>query len=204
MVDLWNVKEQMSFYLMYKNTYFRTASGITDFLFQFRVEASVDSIRNEKSKSEISIRYRGRVARLSSAKAPTAVRICSVPPASRFCRDIFFIMLKKEDEDFIRYWSQQRLRKMSFFWKASLGLPLGVLIVIGLGVSMVAAMFHRKANPILQNESSLVIVVMLAGLGIVFFITYFSAQHKKDLNELHYQELLKKKEEESKQRTAEK
>jgi hypothetical protein len=34
---------------------------------------------------------------------------------------------------------------------------------------------------------------MIAGLIIVFFITYFTGQHKWDQNELHYQELLKKK-----------
>ena len=41
----------------------------------------------------------------------------------------------------------------------------------------------------------MIITVMIAGLGIVFFITYFTAQHKWDQNELHYQELLKKKKE---------
>jgi hypothetical protein len=111
--------------------------------------------------------------------------------------------VKKEDEDFLKYWSAQRLSKMPFFRKASLGLPLAVFIVIGLAASIVAAMFHRKAAPVLKNETSLIIVVMLAGLGIVVFITYFSAQHKWEQNELYYQELLKKKEEESMQRSGE-
>lgn len=103
-------------------------------------------------------------------------------------------MLTREEENFLAYWSKQRGSKMPFVWKASLGLPLGVLIMIGLGASIVAAIFHRKANAVLQNETSLIIVVLLAGLGIVFFITYFSAQHKWEMNELYYQELLKKKE----------
>lgn len=109
------------------------------------------------------------------------------------------MMLTKEDEKFIGYWSDQRTRKKQFMRKASLSMPLVTLIFFGLAVSLVAAWYHRKANPILQDYSSLIIVVMLAGFGIAFFISYFSGQHKWDLNELHYQELLKKKEEEEMQ-----
>ena len=77
---------------------------------------------------------------------------------------------------------------------ASVGFRWGVLIVIGLAASLFAAKFSRKANPVLENDASLIITVMIAGLAIVFFITYFTAQHKQDQNEMHYQELLRKKE----------
>jgi hypothetical protein len=60
-------------------------------------------------------------------------------------------------------------------------------------LALVAARYSRKANPVLENHSSLIITVMIAGIGNVFFITYFMGQHKWDQNELHYQELLKKK-----------
>jgi len=103
------------------------------------------------------------------------------------------MMLTKEDENFLGYWSAARSKKKPFFGMASVGLRLGVFIVIGLALGLVAARFSRKANPVLENYSSLVITVMIAGLGIVFFITYFTGQHKWDQNELHYQELLKKK-----------
>jgi len=105
-------------------------------------------------------------------------------------------MLSKEDENFLEYWSQQRTKKKPFFGMASVGLRLGVLIAIGLAVSIVAARYSRKANPVLENDASLIITVMIAGLAIVFFITYFTGQHKWDQNELHYQELLRKKEQE--------
>lgn len=85
--------------------------------------------------------------------------------------------------------------------KASLGMPLATFIFLGLAASLVAAWFHRKANPILQNYASLIITVMIAGFGIVFFINYFSAEHKWDMNELHYHELVKKKEEEAMQQS---
>jgi hypothetical protein len=104
-------------------------------------------------------------------------------------------MLTQEDENFLKYWSQHRLRKKPFFGMASVGLRLGVFIAIGLALGLVAARFSRKANPVLENYSSLIITVMIAGLGIVLFITYFTGQHKWEQNELHYQELLKKKKE---------
>ena len=75
---------------------------------------------------------------------------------------------------------------------ASVGLRLGMLIALGLALSIVAATYSRKANPVLENNSSLIITIIIAGLAIVLFITYFTGQHKWDQNELHYQELLRK------------
>lgn len=135
--------------------------------------------------------YRGRGARLSSAKAATTVRVCSVPQDPAACGG-FFCMLSKEDENFLKYWSEQRQKKKPFFGMASVGLRLGMLIAIGLALSIFAATYSRKANPVLENNSSLIITVMIAGLGIVLFLTYFTGQHKWDQNELHYQELLRK------------
>ena len=103
-------------------------------------------------------------------------------------------MLTQEDEKFLRYWSDQRLRKKQFLGKTSIGLPLGVFIVLATMVSLFSG-WYQKADMVLHEYSSLIIIVLIAGLGIVIFITIFSAQHKWDQNELHYQELLKKKQE---------
>jgi len=103
-------------------------------------------------------------------------------------------MLTQEDENFLRYWSDQRLRKKQFLSKTSIGLPLGVFIVVATMVSLLAG-WYQKADMVLHEYSSLIIVILIACIGIVAFITIFSAQHKWDQNELHYQELLKKKQE---------
>lgn len=100
-------------------------------------------------------------------------------------------MLKKEDENFIRYWEDQRQRKKQFLRKFSFGLPLAVFMVLAVFISMLSG-WYQKADMVLHEYSSLIIVVLVAGLGIIFFITYFSAQHKWDMNEQHYQELLRK------------
>jgi len=103
-------------------------------------------------------------------------------------------MLTQEDENFLRYWADQRLRKKQFLSKTSIGLPLGVFIVVATMVSLLAG-WYQKADMVLHEYSSLIIVILIACIGIVAFITVFSAQHKWDQNELHYQELLKKKQE---------
>lgn len=101
-------------------------------------------------------------------------------------------MLTQEDEAFLQYWSKQRLQKKKFLRKTSFGLPLGVFIMLATMISLFSG-WYQKADMVLHEYSSLIIVIIIAGIGIVAFITIFSAQHRWDQNELHYQELLRKK-----------
>ena len=100
--------------------------------------------------------------------------------------------LTPEEEKFINYWSDQRTRKKQFYRKLSIGLPLGVLIVVALLVNMLSG-WYQKADMELHRDSSLILVVLIAGIAIIVFITLFSVRHKWDQNEMHYQELLHKK-----------
>ena len=102
-------------------------------------------------------------------------------------------MLSQHDENFIRFWTEQRQKKKQFLRKTSFGFPLGVFIVLATMVSLFSG-WYKKADMVLHEYSSLIIMILIAGFGIVTFITIFSAQHKWDQNELHYQELLRKKE----------
>ena len=102
-------------------------------------------------------------------------------------------MLTKEEAAFIAYWSEERLKKKQFLRKFSIGLPLGVLIVAGSLVSLFSG-WYKKADMALHMDASVIIVVLIAGLAIVVFITLFSAHHKWDQNELHYQELMAREE----------
>jgi membrane protein YdbS with pleckstrin-like domain len=111
-------------------------------------------------------------------------------PSARSLKDR---MLEKEEENFINYWSVQRLKKNQYLRKLSLGLPLAVLIVSALMINFLSG-WYREADRIIRSNSSVIIVVLIAIIAIVIFITIFSARHKWDLNELRYQELLKRKE----------
>lgn len=114
------------------------------------------------------------------------------------------MMLTKDDENFLKYWAERRNKKKAFFGTASVGFRWSMIIIIGLAASLFAARFSRKANPVLSNDPSLIITVLIAGIAIVVFVTYFTGQHKWDQNELHYQELLNKKQKEDEQRINEK
>jgi hypothetical protein len=100
-------------------------------------------------------------------------------------------LISPNDEGFIRYWEQQRMRKKQFLRKFSIGLPLGALIALAFFINLMSG-WYKRADMELRSNSSLIIVILIAVVAIVVFITVFSARHKWDQNELHYQELLKK------------
>jgi predicted PurR-regulated permease PerM len=101
-------------------------------------------------------------------------------------------MLTKEEEYFLAYWKEQRLRKKQFLKKFSIGLPLAVGIAAALLINLLSG-WYKKAMMELNSDSSVMIVILIALLAIVVFITVFSAHHRWDRNETLYQELLKKK-----------
>ncbi len=143
-----------------------------------------------------SIWYRGRVARLSSAKAATAVRICSVPPKLSLMGSFYFKMLSQQEKDFLRYWEVNRLSKKRFLRQFSIGLPLGVLIVVAIFFNLLSG-WYKKADMLVRSNSSVIPVVMIALTITAVFITIFSSRHKWEQNEQRYLELKKKLEREA-------
>ena len=135
--------------------------------------------------------YRGRGARLSSAKAPTAVRICSVPLIIPLGGIFFYSMLTPEEKAFVEYWSVRRTEKKKSLRQFTIGLPLGVMIVLALFVNL-ASGWHKRAAMALQNNASLIVVILVAAIGIVVFMTVFARNHERDQNETRYQELIQK------------
>jgi uncharacterized membrane protein len=187
-VDLKNVKEQMSFYLVCKNTYFR--SRLKE-IRNYRLQLGICNLISVISSFGTVAEWLGRGLQNLLQQFESARYL-----KTRCLTAGFYVMLTNEDEKFLEYWGEQRRHKRPFFGMAFIGLRLGMFIAVGLALSLVAATYSRKANPVLENYSSLVITVIIAGLGIVLFITYFTGQHKWDQNETHYQELLYKKQQE--------
>ena len=100
-------------------------------------------------------------------------------------------MLTEEEQKFVAYWQVQRTKKRRIGF--NLGFPLGVLIVAGIFINVVSGWYSR-ANAALSSDFSTILVILLAGVGIVIFLTFFSAQYQKEQNEQRYKELLAKKE----------
>jgi uncharacterized membrane protein len=106
-----------------------------------------------------------------------------------------FIMLDEEEKNFIEYWKDNRLKKKKVLKQLSVGLPLGVLIVSAIFINFFSG-WDKRAQMVINADPSLILVLVIASLLIVVFITIFSARHKWDLNEQHYKELLARRDEE--------
>jgi len=100
-------------------------------------------------------------------------------------------MLTKKEEDFIAYWEARRVKKKRSIWQFSFGLPLGVMIVLALFVN-IASGWYKRADMLLRSNASLIITIMIAAIGIVVFISIFSARYQWEQNEQRYMELLNK------------
>src|SRR5262245_22505638 len=102
--------------------------------------------------------------------------------------------LTPEEERFIEYWEHNRLKKRKVTKQLSIGLPVGVLLVVGIFAS-VFVRWDKHADVQMREEMqysaspTLILVFIIAALLIVIFFVIFSARHNWDLNEQRYREL---------------
>jgi cytochrome b561 len=103
-------------------------------------------------------------------------------------------VLTPDEAKFIEYWAHNRLKKRKIAKQLSIGLPIGVLLVIGIFASVFAG-WDKHADIQMREEMqytvapTLILVFIIAALLIVGFIVIFSARHNWDLNEQRYKEL---------------
>jgi membrane protein YdbS with pleckstrin-like domain len=102
-------------------------------------------------------------------------------------------MLTPDEEKFIEYWEANRLSRKKLLRQLNVGLPFASLLVIAIVVNFLSG-WYKRADMKIRSNSSLVLVVVIAGILIVVFTTVFSARHKWEMNEQLYRELLAKKE----------
>ena len=103
-------------------------------------------------------------------------------------------MLTPEERGFVDFWRENRLRRKKIFRQVSLGLPLGLLLVIAIFANFFSGWYKRaemvRNEATQKNDASLVLVLIVAALLIVAFIIIFSVRHKWDINEQRYRELI--------------
>ena len=104
-------------------------------------------------------------------------------------------MLTQEEKEFIDYWEQNRLKKRKIITQLSVGLPLGVLLVVAIFVNFLSG-WDKRAQMVINADPSLIIVLLIASILIVLFIVIFSVRHKWDQNEQRYRELVSREKEE--------
>ena len=99
-------------------------------------------------------------------------------------------MLTEQENDFIKYWEANRLRKKKVLKQLYVGLPLAVVLVIAIFVNFFSGWYKRADMQLHTEDSSLILVLLAAALLIVVFIVVFSARHRWDMNEQRFNELL--------------
>ena len=108
------------------------------------------------------------------------------------CFTFVVIMLTEDEKKFIEYWEIHRLRRKKLLKQLGIGLPLGVSIVAAIFINFFSG-WYKRADMMLRTDSSLIIVVLVAIVLIVVFVSVFSAKHQWEMNEQRYREFLSKK-----------
>ena len=108
------------------------------------------------------------------------------------CFIFVVIMLTEDEKKFIEYWEIHRLRRKKLLKQLGIGLPLAVAIVAAIFINFFSG-WYKRADMMLRTDSSLIIVVLVAIVLIVVFISVFSAKHQWEMNEQRYREFLAKK-----------
>ena len=105
-------------------------------------------------------------------------------------------MFSKEEQDFIKYWEENRGKQKRFFKQLAIGLPFGVLFAVAMFLNFTSGWDKRVASITKTYPSfkSLVIVLLIAILAIVVFISVFSVKVKWEKYEQRYRELLSRSE----------
>jgi FtsH-binding integral membrane protein len=105
-------------------------------------------------------------------------------------------MLTPKEKEFIKYWEANRLRRKKVFKQLALGLPMATLLVVAIFVNFFSGWYKKaemERNEQLQKyDASLLLILIIAALVIVVFITIFSVRFKWDQHEQRYRELLAK------------
>lgn len=110
-------------------------------------------------------------------------------------------MLSKEEQEFVKYWEQNRNKQKRFFKQIAIGLPFGVLFALAMFLNFSSGWDKRvlEITKTYPSFKSLVIVLLVALLGIVVFVSVFSVKVRWEKYEQRYRELLSRSESEQRQ-----
>jgi pilus assembly protein TadC len=101
-------------------------------------------------------------------------------------------MLSVEEKAFVEYWEANRLSKKRVLRQLYAGLPLAMILVVAIFANLFSGWYGRAQMALSRENSSMIIVLLVAALSIVVFVVIFSARHRWEQNELRYRELLHK------------
>jgi hypothetical protein len=97
-------------------------------------------------------------------------------------------MLTRQERSFISWWQENRDRQKKKRNRLFIGLPAGLM----LGLPVILNLFAHWNKRVEMVTGGQMIVVLLAVLAIITFMSVFSVQHKWEMREQLYRELLQK------------
>ncbi|MBA2499909.1 MAG: hypothetical protein H0V30_09310 [Chitinophagaceae bacterium] len=103
------------------------------------------------------------------------------------------MLLSSDEERFIEWWEKNRDNRKKSFRQLMIGLPMATVFVVAILFNFFAGWYKRATMMINTQSSSLILVLLIAGIGIVVFYSIFSMRYKWEMNEQRYQELQAKK-----------
>lgn len=111
-------------------------------------------------------------------------------------RSIFFdatftLMLTDEEEKFLSYWEKNREKDKSLSQHLWIGLPLGLLISLGIILNYISGWYTRAT--MVANGRSTPLVLIFGFILITVFCSIFFKRHRWEMNEQRYLELIYKK-----------
>ena len=100
-------------------------------------------------------------------------------------------MLNDDEEKFLTWWQENREKEKSPLKQFAMGLPLGVLIGVGILLNFMSGWYTRAT--MVANSQSTPLVLILAIVLIILFCGKFYKQHQWEMNDQKFQELMSKK-----------
>jgi membrane protein YdbS with pleckstrin-like domain len=100
-------------------------------------------------------------------------------------------MLTEQENEFVRYWEENRLRKKRVSKQLYVGLPFAAFLVLAIFINLFSG-WYLGATAALRLDRGTGLMVLVSVFAIVIFIVIFAARHRWDMNEQRYRELLAK------------
>lgn len=101
-------------------------------------------------------------------------------------------MYSEKEKAFILYWEKERNTKKSVLKRLYWSMPLATFLVVCIFINAFSG-WYKRADMVIHNYTSLIIILFIAIILIVAFSVVFSAQYQWERNEQAYQELLLRK-----------
>ena len=99
-------------------------------------------------------------------------------------------MLTPDQKKFLEYWEKNQEKEKNVFKQLRIGLPLGLLIGVGLVINFTSG-WYKRANMVAFTQST-PFVLLIGIIIITVFCSIFYKRHKWEMNDQRYQILSKR------------